>query len=457
MSTGLHLSVLFKEEVSRFFDLSAPEILGHKEMTLCRSDSSHIWAMVETARIRVKDESLGLRICFVDLAERKKAEAAVLHAAEQSKYALVGQVAGKMAHDFNNILGAIMGNAELTLMDCTDAETRNNLNIILDQTKRGHILTQNLVAFARDQAPSKEWFNLNRKIESVITILGTDLNDIRLNVRFDEDLPPILADPGMIEQSLVNMFQNAIHALSRTRAPEITLSTRLSKEMFEIQMSDNGCGIPEASHPDVYTPSFTLKGSRDVLGAYASGIKGTGYGLANVKKYMDKHGGKITFTSAPERGTTFTLSLPVHAENKDRLPEGGNGMIQNVATGRHILLVEDESAIAVVFRAILTKPPFENNVTLADTGRMAMDLFEPGKFDLVSLDYMLSGTINGLDVYRHIRKKDKEVPVVFVSGNMEFAASIQDLKKEDPFLGYLPKPCDNQTYATAIGKWLNRQ
>ncbi|MCG8615574.1 MAG: ATP-binding protein [Desulfobacterales bacterium] len=457
MSTGRHLSELFKEDVSHYFNPLAPEILGHKEMTLCRSDGSLIWAMVETARIMVKNETLGLRICFVDLAERKKAETAALHAAEQSKYALVGQVAGKMAHDFNNILSAIMGNTELTLMDCTDAETRENLNIILEQTKRGHILTQNLVAFARDQDPRKECFNLNRKIESVMVMLGKDLDPIRLNAKFDENLPDIMADPGMIEQCLINLFQNAIHALSRTGAPEITLVTRLSKGMFEIELSDNGCGIPESSHSDIYTPSFTLKGSRDVLGAYAPGIKGTGYGLANVKKYMDKHGGGIAFTSVPDQGSTFTLSLPADAEHSCQLPEGDDGTTISGATGQHILLVEDESAIAVVFRAILTKPPFDNTVILADTGRMAMDLFEPGRFDLVSLDYMLPGKINGLDVYHHIRSMDTAVPVVFVSGNMEFAASIQDMIKEDPALGYLPKPCDNLTYAKAIEKWLNRK
>jgi PAS domain S-box-containing protein len=454
MTTGMPLFTLFSASSPTYFDLSAPEILGHKEMSLIRKDGNQVWAMVETTKILVKEEVQGLRICFVDLAERKKAEAASLYAAEQAKYALVGQVAGKMAHDFNNILGAIMGNAELSLMDCKDKETEENLNIILDQTKRGHILTQNLVAFARDQAPQPGCFNINRRIDLTICMLKKDLDHIDVATTFDEDLPDMLADEGMIEQSLVNMVQNAIHALSLTSDPKLAIATRMNKGMIEIVISDNGCGIPEKSQPDIYTPSFTLKGSKDVAGVYASGIKGSGYGMANVKKYVDKHSGRLSFTSHPGKGTTFILSIPVPAETSctetpDAAPSSPLGV-----TGKQILVVEDESAISSVFQKILTHPPFSNSVTIADTGRKAMDAFDASAFDLISLDYMLPGKTNGLDVYHHIRSTDKEIPVVFVSGNMEFIASIQEMTQNDPYLEHLSKPCDNTTYATVIENWL---
>ncbi len=454
MTTGMPLSTLFLVPNTQYFNLTGPAILGHKEMSLIRKDGNHVWAMVETSKILIKEKIFGLRICFVDLAERKKAEAASLYAAEQEKYALVGQVAGKMAHDFNNILGAIMGNTELSLMDCKDEETEENLNIILDQTKRGHILTQNLVAFARDQDPQLGCFNINRRIDLVICLLKKDLNHIDIITTYDENLPEMMADEGMIEQSLVNMVQNAIHALSLTSDPKLVIATRLNKEMVEIVISDNGCGIPEKAHPDIYTPSFTLKGSKDVAGVYASGIKGAGYGMANVKKYMGKHSGTISFTSHPGKGTTFVLSLPAATKTScPKTKENGPSIIRGV-TGKHILVVEDESAISTVFQKILTHPPFANTVTIADTGQAAMDIFDSSKFDLVSLDYMLPGKTNGIDVYHHIRDKNKEIPITFVSGNMEFIASIQKMIQKDPFLGHLSKPCDNTTYATAIERWL---
>ena len=102
-----------------------------------------------------------------DITELKHAEEekvhAERHAADQDKHALVGQVAGKMAHDFNNILGAIMGNTELTLLDCKDTDTRKTLELILEQTLRGKNLTKNLVAFAKDQEPKHEFFKISPK------------------------------------------------------------------------------------------------------------------------------------------------------------------------------------------------------------------------------------------------------------------------------------------------------
>ncbi|MCG8633456.1 MAG: ATP-binding protein [Desulfobacterales bacterium] len=456
MSTGMPLSTLFLTPHPEYFDLSASKLPEHREISLIRKDGNLVWAMVETSKILVKGKIHGLRICFVDLAERKKAEAASLYAAEQTKYALVGQVAGKMAHDFNNILGAIMGNTELSLLECKDRETEENLNIILEQTKRGHLLTQNLVAFARDQDPQPGCFNLNRRIELVISMLQNDLDNIKVVTTFDESLPDMLADEGMIEQSLVNTIQNAVHAMSLTLDPGLKIATRRNQGMIEIVISDNGCGIPEISHGDIYTPSFTLKGSKDIAGVYASGIKGTGYGLANVKKYVDKHSGQISFTSTPNKGTTFIISFPI--TEAASCPGGAKDAAQDPVgvTGKQILVVEDEAAISTVFQKILTHPPFANSVIVADTGKAAMDRFDATKFDLISLDYMLPGKTNGLDVYHYIRKKNKVIPIVFVSGNMEFIASIQQMLQNDPFLAHLSKPCDNATYATAIENWLTR-
>ncbi|MEH0018899.1 MAG: 7TM diverse intracellular signaling domain-containing protein [Desulfobacter sp.] len=454
MSTGLPLSRLLPESDIRYFNPLGRQVLGHQEISLVRKDGKRLWAMVETARIRVKNEILGLRICFVDLSERKKAEKALLHAAEQEKYALVGQVAGKMAHDFNNILSAIMGNTELALMDCQAPGPRKHLDIIFDQTKRGHMLTQNLVAFARDQDPKAQCVALPATIDRVVNLMDKELSGIRVSRTYDNTRPDILADPGMIEQTIVNLIQNAAHALSLTPLPGIDIRTMAAGERTEIVISDNGCGIPEKFHQDIYTPSFTLKGSKDTTGAYAAGIKGTGYGLANVRKYVDKHGGNIRLTSRPGKGTSFVLSLPAGETPCSTPPatRAGNGEI----TGKHILVVEDEAAISAVFEQILTHPPFEGTTAVvAENGKDAKKEFTAGKFDLVSLDYMLPGKINGLDVYHFIRETDKEIPIVFVSGNMEFIASIQHLLRNDPCLGHLPKPCDNATYANAIGHWLS--
>lgn len=383
----------------------------------------------------------------------KEKDDAMRFNAEQEKYALVGQVAGKMAHDFNNILGAIMGHAEISMLDCREEETLASLNIILEQSIRGKNLTQNLVAFAKDQEPKEEYFNINSKIDLVVDLLQKDLGDTIIVREYNPGLPEILADPGMIEHALVNLVQNAIHAMSLVKEPRLVIKTCVKKDQLLIEIADNGCGIPKSKCKDIYSPSFTLKGSRDIAGAYKPGIKGTGYGLSNVKKYIEKHKGGIRFKSRINKGTAFTLTLPIIQK---KLTQKEKKLIskKQIVTHKNILLVEDEAAISSVQEKILTHEPFCHSVTLADTAQTAIEMINDREFDLVSLDYLLPGNLNGLDVYKYIREKDEKVPIVFVSGNIGFLESMKELSATDRYMDHLSKPCENIVYVNTINKWL---
>ncbi len=392
-----------------------------------------------------------------DITDRKLREKerddAIRFTAEQEKYALVGQVAGKMAHDFNNILSAIMGHAEMSMLDCQEEDTLTSLNVILEQTLRGKSLTQNLVAFAKDQEPKEAYFNINSKIELVLNLLEKELDEVTVVREYKPNLPEILADPGMIEHALMNLIQNAIHAMSLIPHPRLLIKTYVEETRLFIQISDNGCGIPKESQTDIYTPSFTLKGSRDVTGAYRPGIKGTGYGMANVKKYIEKHKGAIFFKSRVNEGSTFTLSMPV-IEKELTGKEKKQIAKKQVAAHKTILLVEDEPAISAVQQKILGHEPFYHEVVLAATAQEAMDLFDSQAFDLVSLDYLLPGNLNGLDVYKYIRQKSKTIPIIFISGNIGFLESMKELCATDQYLDHISKPCENIVYANTINKWL---
>ena len=363
-----------------------------------------------------------------DITDRKIREKekhdAVKFIAEQEKYALVGQVAGKMAHDFNNILGAIMGHAEISMLDCQEEETLASLNIILEQAIRGKSLTQNLVAFAKDQEPKEEYFNINSKIDLVINLLQKDLEGTAVVKEYSPGLPDILADPGMIEHALVNLVQNAVHAMSLVKEPKLVIRTFVKNDQLVIQVSDNGCGIPKDCQGDIYAPSFTLKGSRDITGAYRRDIRGTGYGMSNVKKYIEKHKGTVRFKSREDKGSTFILTLPV-IKKELTLKKKKLISAHHVARCKNILLVEDEAAIAAVQEKILAHEPFCHKVTLAASARQAIDFFDTREFDLVSLDYLLPGSRNGLDVYKYIRRKNREIPIIFISGNIGFLESMK--------------------------------
>jgi signal transduction histidine kinase len=377
---------------------------------------------------------------------------------ENQKMALVGQIAGKMAHDFNNVLGIIMGTAEMAQMDCPHEPTRKSLKLIFDQTLRGKNLTRNLVAFAKNQEPKLEYVKVQEKIDLVLILLKKDLDGIDVRTEYATDLPLLAADPGMIEHALVNLLQNAVHAVSLSPAPRIIIRAGREKLWVVIEIQDNGCGIPPEYLDRVFEPAFTLKGSKDAGRAYEPGIKGTGYGMANVKRYIEQHRGTIDIQSAPEKGTTVRIGLPVTDNPAVQEKTEDSGMEMDAfVTGKQILVVEDEPAISNVLSRLLTLAPCRHKVDIAEDGKAALDCLARGSYDLVSLDYLLPGRRNGMDIYRHIRKHHSTLPVLFMSGNIQFLESIRLLKKNDPHLDHVAKPCQGEDYLRCVNQLLRTE
>ncbi len=429
-----------------------PEIFEAEQY--CENGAT-IWTSLSARFLKGEDNKpVGILGSTRDISERKNAEkekiAAQKIAGDNEKLALVGQIAGKMAHDFNNVLGIIMGHAELALFDCKDSEVKDTFELVLDQTLRGKNLTQNLMAFAKSSDPKQEFFSINEKVDYVLDLLKNDLEGIEI-VKEHLEILNVMADPGMIEHSLVNLIQNSIHATGLTEKPQIIIRTYCLKKTIRLEIEDNGCGIPEEYIDNVFDPSFSLKGGQDVHGRYKGGIKGTGYGLANVKKYIELHKGKVLIESKTDCGTKVTIVLP---KIGNRLSEEEVAEVQKTRNypERHILLVEDEPAISDVQYNILTQAPLNHEVDVASNGRAAIEMLEKGQYDLVSLDYMLPGGISGKDVYQHIRKTNSSVPILFISGNIEFLESMKMLKQRDPHLAHLSKPCMNVDYLNSINK-----
>ena len=429
------------------------------ELELVRKTGEKIMVEVRESP-KVKDgQTVSIVGSLTDITERKRAEAEKIEvqraAAEQEKLVLVGRIAGKMAHDFNNVLGVIMGNTELALLDCTDGETKKTLELIYEQSLRGKNLTKNLVAFAKNQEPRQEFFRINETVDLVVSLLKKDLEGIEVVKEAGSGVPELFADPGMIEHALINLLQNSIHAVGRTRNPRIVIRTYRCDSLICVEIEDNGCGIPQEHLSSIYEPSFTLKGGRDTTGAYRDGIKGTGYGMANVKKYIDQHKGWISVESELNKGTRFIIRLPVIEKQLTR-EEKKEVEEKKVHSGCSVLLVEDESAVSDVQYRVLTQEPCNHKVDVASNGKMALDLLQRNTYDLVSLDYVLSGDINGMDVYGHIRETDTDIPVLFISGNIEFLESIRELKRKDPCVDHLSKPCRNKDYVTRINELIER-
>jgi len=414
----------------------------------------------KTSIFSEKGNFLGIDGVVFDITERKQAEEekrkALEFTAEQSKHALIGQIAGKMAHDFNNVLMGIMGNAELATMNCSDKKVKEKLKRILDLSERGKNITRNLMTFSIDQEPKQTYFKIEEKIDLVLQIFEKDLAGIKVSKIYKPRIPKLLGDPGMIQDVLTNIIQNSIHAMSKVKNPILNLKAYSQDDKVYFEIEDNGCGIPKEHQDSIYTPSFTLKGRHDKTGFYKSEIKGTGYGMSNVKKYIvEKHKGDIFLESEVGKGTRITIALGI-IKNHLSSDEKKEVVIRKIYDKRRILLVEDESAIADVQYQILTQKPFSHIVSTAVNGQMAIDIFDRNKFDAVSLDYVLPGNINGLDVYNHLRENDKDIPVMFISGNIEFLESMKKLKEKDPNLEHLSKPVNNLDYVNKINELIGR-
>ncbi|MCG8688755.1 MAG: transporter substrate-binding domain-containing protein [Desulfobacterales bacterium] len=429
------------------------------ETVLRRKDGSKF--PVELSAVGIEYEGRpGILAAVRDITDRKQNEEEKLEAQrsalQHEKYALVGQIAGKMAHDFNNILAGILGNAQLELFEGVEKQREETLNLIVDLAMRGSNLTKNLIAFAKDQEPKFEYFSINDKMEFVLSILKKELIEINIIRKYNSAVSNLLADPGMIEHALVNVIQNAVHATSNTRDPNITLKTDQLKDHIIIEVEDNGCGMPQDLTDRIFEPAFTLKGIKDVTGSYKPGIKGTGYGMTNVKKYIEQHKGQVAVESQIDKGTRVAIRLPIIKKELTK-----KEIIEIKATksysGKQILLVEDEQAISNVQYQILTHQSINHKVDIAANGKLAIDLFNRYQYDLVSLDYILPGQTNGMDVYKHIRKTNRTMPILFVSGNIEFIESIKELKKKDPIIDHISKPCPNKEYINRINRLLDAQ
>ncbi|MCD4718932.1 MAG: PAS domain S-box protein [Desulfobacula sp.] len=444
--------------IQRLEKLSEGEKLIHNvEHNIIKKDGQTLNVLLSNDFIYENGKLKGARVVAHNITDRKKAEEEKIKAqkvsGEHEKLALVGQIAGKMAHDFNNVLGVIMGNSQLALIETKEPKTKKALELIFKQTIRGKNLTKNLVAFARDQEPKQEFFKINEKIDLVLSLLRKDLEGIELIKENKTGMPDLLADSGMIEHALVNLVQNSIHAVSMVKNPQITMRSYCVADNICFEIEDNGCGILKEHLKKIYEPSFTLKGSKDIAGLYKPDIKGTGYGMSNVKKYIEQHKGNISIESQFGSGTKFIISMPVikkelTSEEKIKIRE------ETIHFDKYILLVEDEPAISDVQYRILTQEPCSHKVDIASTGQVAMDLFGRNEYDFVSLDYILLGKITGMDIYHHIRKTNKNIPILFVSGNIEFLESVKDLKQKDINIDHLSKPCQNKDYVNSINRLL---
>ena len=379
----------------------------------------------------------------LDITERQKAEnekerlqRQLLHA---QKMESVGRLAGGVAHDFNNMLGVIVGHAEMALdVAVPGSEVREDLIEILNAAKRSANLTRQLLGFARKQIARPVVLDINHAVGSMLKMLRRLIGEnIELVWNPGSQVWPVVMDPSQVDQILANLAVNVRDAIEG--AGRMTLSTCnvfLEKiaasdgedfvpgDYVVLEVSDNGKGMdPETMHL-IFEPFFTTKG----VG------KGTGLGLATVYGIVRQNHGFIKVASAPEQGTTFRIYLPKTLKDKEEQTQPRETPDPGTET---ILVVEDEKAILSMCKSILSRHGYK--VLSASSPQKALELVRAwdGPLDLVITDVVMP-QMNGNVLKQQIRKIRPGLKHLFMSGYT--ADVIAHHGVLDPGVRYIQKP-----------------
>jgi PAS domain S-box-containing protein len=352
-----------------------------------------------------------------DITKARQLEEQLRHS---QKMDAIGQLAGGVAHDFNNILAALILQAELTAMDETlPASAVEGLNEIRAAGQRAAALTRQLLLFSRRQVLQPRDLDLNELVTNLVKMLQRIIGeDIRLQLRLHP--APLLtrADAGMLDQVLMNLSVNARDAMPEggcllIETSELTADTEFARlhpdaapgRYVCLAVADTGRGIPPELLPRIFEPFFTTK---DVG-------KGTGLGLATVFGIVKQHGGWIQVQSESGRGARFEVFLPARdpASAAERHVET---RIERRGGTETILLVEDEPAVRSVTRVMLERHGYR--VLEAADGLAALGLWQESRTGVALLltDLVMPGGLSGQQLARHLQEDQPRLKVIFLSG-----------------------------------------
>jgi PAS domain S-box-containing protein len=391
-----------------------------------------------------------------DVTKRKQLETQLQQA---QKMEAIGQLAGGVAHDFNNILAAIMMNLDL-LQDFVsrDAENLKILEELQVEARRAADLTRQLLIFGRRSILETKALNLDDVVVNVLKMLRRLIGEhIDLQILKSAILPSVEADTGMVEQVLMNLVVNARDAMPK--GGRITFATEPVKITEEharanpdrrpglfvcLSVTDTGCGMDDATQRRIFEPFFTTKEPG----------KGTGLGLATVYGIVAQHKGWIEVKSQMGLGSTFKVFFP---ETTKTLTGGGETATQSVNRPGHetILLVEDEPNVRLSADQVLRKLGY--HVLVANHGQEAISLWQKHhtQIDLLFTDMVMPEGITGLELAEKLRIEKPDLKVIISSG---YSTEMTQLGKLT--IGgiiYLPKPYDSNTLNKALHNLLDQK
>jgi PAS domain S-box-containing protein len=374
------------------------------------------------------DESAIAIVVVHDLSEAKESERRrdeelaranrEMRIAQSRRLESLGQLAGGVAHDFNNLLGVILNYADFVADELEEGTTvHTDVKEIRKAAERATELTRQLLIFSRREAIKPAPVDLNEVVNDIERLLRRTLGEhIELVVRLSPDVPAVLADPGQVEQVLVNLAVNARDAMPD--GGRLVIDTRvveLDRDFLQehpdavpgryvrVTVEDSGTGMDPEVAARAFEPFFSTKRKGE----------GTGLGLATVYGIVTAAGGLISVYSEPGEGTVFRVHLP--AVDSDAVRAPGEQAVEFTGRGESVLLVEDEDSVRALAKRILTEGGYR--VSALSQGSDALPLLEDPRrdFDLLISDVVMPG-MRGVELVRRALELRPELPVLMMSG-----------------------------------------
>lgn len=396
-----------------------------------------------------------------DVTARKRAEAArrefEARIAQSRKMEALGQLAGGVAHDFNNILTGILGFAEVIGRSTSDVSAAGFSAEIIQAANRARDLVRQILMFSRRQPAERRPVRVQDVAREALKLVQRAAPAaIQISASFPDDLPYILGDATQLHQVVMNLATNAVQAMGdaagmlEVSAEGVDVTSEFARrhpplrEGLHVRLAvrDTGPGIPRAVVDRLFEPFFTTK---------APGL-GTGLGLAVVHGVVQNHEGAIIVDSQPEVGTAFEVYLPaINAPSWT-----GEVLVTEKAkpaAGRRILFVDDEASIARLAQVMLknlghTATPYGSPVDALTAFRA-----DPQAFDIVITDLTMPG-MTGVDLARSIRSVRDDIPIILSSGYADEVP--EDTLRSLGIVEVLPKPFHMQSLGAAVGRVITR-
>ena len=391
--------------------LSAPIVVGHAQwgsVDLEDCENERRWTGVETEVLKTTATLLAV------ILERDAAEAELirqreaLHQAE--KLSALGTLLAGVAHELNNPLAIVAGQAQLMEQLSSDQGMTKRAGKIRDAAERCARIVKTFLAMARQRPSESTEVNLNTLIDAAIELTSYALrsHDIQVELQLDTALPPLWGDRDQLSQVLLNLIVNAQHALMDTQRPRrLTIRTAYESSTHTIQLSviDNGQGVPEHLRKRIFEPFYTTK---------TAGL-GTGIGLSICQSIVAVYGGTIAVNEAPGGGAWFQVNLPVVSRQSGHPPDA-NAELPQAGLGSRVLIVDDEQEIAALLSEMLSKSGYR--CTIANSGAQALELLDGGLPDLILSDLRMPD-LDGTGLYSEVLKMYPQLAqrFIFITGD----------------------------------------